>query len=323
MSSLQNSESGSSLRLDLQFENEGKSLQMGFRGSSNFIRSLNYQTPYSHPFEIEFSYKPAELKYILQLAPIREELETHLTFFRDTNKKILEPSDDRTFHPKLEDFSPTYDSCTEECCAEQEKLKDRIDILHRWVGLGHQISRIETQIGQGEQSSCAFSFIEGTLIDAIQIGQWVLLNEVNLTTLEMLKCLRRFGVPSTDTFIRRTFLLQVSTQTSKDTGRIVSAGKLPILIQEGVLVQAMRRVDSVILDELNLAPSEVLEALNRLLDDNRQLFITETGVTGTAHPRYMLFATHNPPALYGGRKAYIWESRPVTYSEPSIAATNW
>ncbi|CAG7823310.1 unnamed protein product [Allacma fusca] len=28
-----------------------------------------------------------------------------------------------------------------------------------------------------------------------------------------------------------TFRLQVSTQTSKDTGRIVSAGKLPILIQ--------------------------------------------------------------------------------------------
>jgi midasin len=70
----------------------------------------------------------------------------------------------------------------------------------------------------------------------------------------------------------------------------------------GVLVQAMRRGEWIILDELNLAPSEVLEALNRLLDDNRQLFITETGITVTAHPRFMLFATQNPPGLYGGRK---------------------
>lgn len=33
-----------------------------------------------------------------------------------------------------------------------------------------------------------------------------------------------------------------------------------------------------VLDELNLAPSEVLEALNRLLDGNRELFIPETQV---------------------------------------------
>lgn len=70
----------------------------------------------------------------------------------------------------------------------------------------------------------------------------------------------------------------------------------------GVLVQAMRKGEWIILDELNLAPSEVLEALNRLLDDNRQLFITETGITVTAHSRFMLFATQNPPGLYGGRK---------------------
>lgn len=31
-----------------------------------------------------------------------------------------------------------------------------------------------------------------------------------------------------------------------------------------------------VLDELNLAPTDVLEALNRLLDDNRELVIPET-----------------------------------------------
>lgn len=70
----------------------------------------------------------------------------------------------------------------------------------------------------------------------------------------------------------------------------------------GVLIDAMRKGYWIILDELNLAPTDVLEALNRLLDDNRELFITETQETVKAHPRFMLFATQNPPGLYGGRK---------------------
>lgn len=73
----------------------------------------------------------------------------------------------------------------------------------------------------------------------------------------------------------------------------------------GVLVKAMRSGHWVILDELNLAPSDVLEALNRLLDDNRELFIPETQETVRAHPNFMLFATQNPPGFYGGRKVSI------------------
>ena len=53
---------------------------------------------------------------------------------------------------------------------------------------------------------------------------------------------------------------------------------------------------------MNLAPSDVLEALNRLLDDNRELFIPETQETVKPHPDFLLFATQNPPGLYGGRK---------------------
>ena len=64
----------------------------------------------------------------------------------------------------------------------------------------------------------------------------------------------------------------------------------------------MRRGHWLILDELNLAPSEVLEALNRLLDDNRELFLTETGERVRAHPKFILLATQNPAGLYGGRK---------------------
>lgn len=77
-------------------------------------------------------------------------------------------------------------------------------------------------------------------------------------------------------------------------------GKLSF--KEGVLVQAMRKGYWIILDELNLAPSDILEALNRVLDDNRELFIAETQTLVRAHPNFMLFATQNPPGLYGGRK---------------------
>ncbi|XP_012135538.2 midasin [Megachile rotundata] len=79
-----------------------------------------------------------------------------------------------------------------------------------------------------------------------------------------------------------------------------AAGKL--VFKEGILVNAMRKGYWIILDELNLAPSDVLEALNRVLDDNRELFIPEIQQVVKAHNNFMLFATQNPPGLYGGRK---------------------
>ncbi|KAL6945303.1 hypothetical protein ACO0QE_002753 [Hanseniaspora vineae] len=78
------------------------------------------------------------------------------------------------------------------------------------------------------------------------------------------------------------------------------SGKLAF--KEGVLVDALRNGHWIVLDELNLAPTDVLEALNRLLDDNRELFIPETQEVVHPHPDFMLFATQNPPGIYGGRK---------------------
>ncbi|KAM5447036.1 AAA ATPase midasin [Microsporum audouinii] len=72
--------------------------------------------------------------------------------------------------------------------------------------------------------------------------------------------------------------------------------------QDGVLVEALKKGYWIVLDELNLAPTDVLEALNRLLDDNRELFIPETQEVIRPHPNFMLFATQNPAGLYGGRK---------------------
>ncbi|KAM3464140.1 hypothetical protein NHJ6243_002673 [Beauveria neobassiana] len=92
------------------------------------------------------------------------------------------------------------------------------------------------------------------------------------------------------------------TDLQEYLGTYVSGSDGKLRFQEGVLVQAMRLGHWIVLDELNLAPTDVLEALNRLLDDNRELLIPETQEIVRPHENFILFATQNPPGLYGGRK---------------------
>ena len=92
------------------------------------------------------------------------------------------------------------------------------------------------------------------------------------------------------------------TDLQEYLGTYVSGHDGHLQYQEGVLVQALREGFWIVLDELNLAPTDVLEALNRLLDDNRELLIPETQQTVRPHQNFMLFATQNPPGMYGGRK---------------------
>jgi midasin len=92
------------------------------------------------------------------------------------------------------------------------------------------------------------------------------------------------------------------TDLQEYLGTYVSGLDGKLQFQEGLLVQALRKGHWIVLDELNLAPTDVLEALNRLLDDNRELLIPETQEVVRPHDNFMLFATQNPPGLYGGRK---------------------
>lgn len=92
------------------------------------------------------------------------------------------------------------------------------------------------------------------------------------------------------------------TDLQEYMGTYVSDSDGRLGFQEGILVEALRKGHWIVLDELNLAPTDVLEALNRLLDDNRELLIPETQEVVRPHKDFMLFATQNPPGLYGGRK---------------------
>jgi midasin len=92
------------------------------------------------------------------------------------------------------------------------------------------------------------------------------------------------------------------TDLQEYLGSYVSDSNGQLHFQEGILVEALKNGYWIVLDELNLAPSDILEALNRLLDDNRELFVPETQETVKPHEDFMLFATQNPAGIYGGRK---------------------
>lgn len=92
------------------------------------------------------------------------------------------------------------------------------------------------------------------------------------------------------------------TDLQEYLGSYVSGHDGRLHYQEGILVEALRNGHWIVLDELNLAPTDVLEALNRLLDDNKELLIPETQQVVKPHENFMLFATQNPPGIYGGRK---------------------
>ncbi|VDP12987.1 unnamed protein product [Heligmosomoides polygyrus] len=92
------------------------------------------------------------------------------------------------------------------------------------------------------------------------------------------------------------------TDVQEYMGSYVGDSNGRLVFREGSLVQAVRSGSWVILDELNLAPTDIIEALNRLLDDNRELYVPELNTVIRAHPRFRLFATQNPAGSYGGRK---------------------
>ena len=92
------------------------------------------------------------------------------------------------------------------------------------------------------------------------------------------------------------------TDLQEYLGSYISGPDGRLQYQEGILVNALLEGYWIVLDELNLAPTDVLEALNRLLDDNKELFVPETQQLIRPHQNFMLFATQNPPGMYGGRK---------------------
>jgi midasin len=71
---------------------------------------------------------------------------------------------------------------------------------------------------------------------------------------------------------------------------------------DGVLLQAVKNGDWVLLDELNLAPQAVLEGLNAILDHRAEVYIPELDRTFECPRSFRVFGAQNPLLQGGGRK---------------------
>ena len=71
---------------------------------------------------------------------------------------------------------------------------------------------------------------------------------------------------------------------------------------DGVLLQAIKNGNWVLLDELNLASQSVLEGLNGCLDHRANVFIPELGKNVQCPTSFRILAAQNPLAQGGGRK---------------------
>ena len=90
------------------------------------------------------------------------------------------------------------------------------------------------------------------------------------------------------------------TDLEEYIGKYVPDENGVIRFQEGTLLRCMREGNWLLLDELNLARSEILEALNRVLDDNQELYVPEIDKVVKPKAGFRIFATQNPSS-YSGR----------------------
>lgn len=81
------------------------------------------------------------------------------------------------------------------------------------------------------------------------------------------------------------------TDIDEYIGKFVPTKEGKIEFKEGQLVTCMEKGHWLLLDELNLAKSEILEALNRVLDDNRELYVPELQKIIKPHKNFRIFAT--------------------------------
>ncbi len=98
--------------------------------------------------------------------------------------------------------------------------------------------------------------------------------------------------------------LNLTGQTGVDefVGKIL-ADKAGTYWQDGLLLQAMRRGQWLVLDEINMALPEILSKLHSLLDDDRMVVVSENdGEIVRPHEDFRLFATMNPSDEYAGTK---------------------
>ena len=127
-------------------------------------------------------------------------------------------------------------------------------------------------------------YSEGVLVQAVRQGFWVVLDELNLAPRSWMTN-RKYLFPLSLYSLHTALILSLSFF-------ICSHNCFLFISFISIYLSFTLFSDSY--SSMCAVPSEVLEALNRLLDDNRELYVPETQQAHKAHPHFRLFATQNP-----------------------------
>jgi len=96
--------------------------------------------------------------------------------------------------------------------------------------------------------------------------------------------------------------LNGSTSIDEIIGKFIPKGK-DIIWQNGLLIEAMKKGDWVVFDEINSAMPDILFCLHSLLDDDQKITLLENdNQVVTPHKDFRFFATMNPSDEYIGTK---------------------
>lgn len=131
-------------------------------------------------------YKPVDLKYVIR--PIRNEFEDLFRSFYNVekNQKFLSHIDTcyetENWNALLALMKQSHKAAVARIANEKKK-----DKLSNWLTFGRKLTKLDQQIKAA--SRLTFAFIEGSLVKAMQEGHWVLLDEINLASAEILECL--------------------------------------------------------------------------------------------------------------------------------------
>lgn len=131
-------------------------------------------------------YKPVDMKYIIR--PIKLQFEQLFKSFYNTekNKKFLGHID-TCYETESWSSLVTLMKQSHKAAMSRLTVENKHSKLQPWLTFGSKLLKLEQQVKAA--SKLTFAFIEGSLVKAMQEGHWVLLDEINLASAEILECL--------------------------------------------------------------------------------------------------------------------------------------
>lgn len=175
---------------------------------------------------------------------------------------------------------------------DQAKAKERLQELSQHPVLGPAVQRTIDSLGPEAQE--LFKTLQGALPTAGSPDSESLAEKLR----EQLRLV--LG----DQGLRKTFEEQSALEKWRGLENTFQTVNGKFEWRDGIIVEAMKKGQWIVLDEINLAEPAVLEGLNSLLDGDRSLVLTDhLNERVKAHPNFRVFATANPVTNeYGGRK---------------------